>query len=237
MTLISLRTLLIPVVGLTGILFAYLFVGSLETVTSLTSEDHLVENLTVVAFLFGAGAAAFALWHRVHVLFSTLWLVLCIIFVGEETSWFQRTIGYNVPAIEQRNSQNEFNFHNLDFLHGSDSRSFISDDGELRFGWKRFLSSQSLFRIGFLGYFLVLPLALLLVPWGRRLATHLNMPKYELWHLVTFWSLIVLTIPMTLMIDPERRLAVAESRELLYALTIALYVASFSLRPRASVVT
>lgn len=223
------RLILISLSVLLGCLFAYLLVGEVEAVQSVTSEDQFVENLTVLAFLIGLISAVYALSKRRHVLVSSVWLVLCFVFVGEETSWFQRAIGYSVPVIEQRNSQKEFNFHNLDFIHGGETRAFISEDGTLRLGLKHLLTSQSIFRIGFLSYFLILPL-LLLLPIGQMLAKRLDMPKFELQHLVTFWGLIALTIPMTLLIDPDRKLAIAESRELIYALAIAVYIFGFAFK-------
>lgn len=85
--------------------------------------------------------------------FSIVWVVLLILFLGEETSWFQRIFNYSVPSIEGMNAQEEFNFHNLDIFQGG---SLLDSDA----GWRTLLKSQNLFRLGFFGYFLFLPLLL-----------------------------------------------------------------------------
>jgi len=212
-------------VAFLGALYLQVIVGEPAFVQKLTSEDHLIENLTVAAYLVGAITAGVALWKGNFRLAAAVWLVLCVIFVGEETSWFQRAIGYSVPAVEERNSQAEFNLHNLDFLHGSKERTFLDENGDIRFELKQFLTSQTLFRLGFISYFLLLPLFVLIPP-VRRLAERMGLPPFDWTHLAVCWLLIAVTIPMTLMVDGSRRLAVAECRELVYALTIALYAAS-----------
>ncbi len=222
------RSLLVTVVAFSAALLAQVLLGEPTFLQTLTSEDHLIENLTVLAYLIGVVVAVMALWHKRFRLFAGLWLVLCIFFAGEETSWFQRIIGYNVPVVEQSNSQSEFNIHNLDFMHGNKDRAFISADEKVRFGWRHLLRSQSLFRVGFFGYFLILPL-MLLVPWGRRIAQRIGLPGFDWTALAVTWELIAITIPMTLLVELERRLAIAECRELVYALTIVFYITGFGI--------
>ncbi|MEL7543727.1 MAG: hypothetical protein AAGJ70_08125 [Pseudomonadota bacterium] len=221
------RSLLVLVSAFFLALLMQIVKGETDFVRTLTSEDHLIENLAVVAFLIAIVLAGYAVVAGHYRLVAGLWFVLCIAFVGEETSWFQRAIGYSVPFVEQRNSQAEFNLHNLDIIHGSDKRTFVSPDGSVSFAWQKLLTSQTLFRIGFAVYFFVLPL-LMLIPVFRRWLTWLGLPPFDRVMLAVMWGLIALTIPLTLMLAPPLRLPVAECRELIYALTIAFYVAGLA---------
>ena len=62
---------------------------------------------------------------------AIVWLVLCVLFLGEEVSWFQRVFGYSVPAVEAINSQGEFNLHNI----GNGER--FLEGGEFRFAFEK----------------------------------------------------------------------------------------------------
>ncbi|MEO0620464.1 MAG: hypothetical protein AAFZ01_14445 [Pseudomonadota bacterium] len=227
------RSLLVLVSAFFLALLMQIVKGETSFVRTLTSEDHLIENLAVVAFLIAIVLAACAMMAGKHRLLMGLWFLLCIAFVGEETSWFQRAIGYSVPFVEQRNSQAEFNLHNLDIIHGSDARTFISPDGSVSFAWQKLLTSQTLFRIGFATYFFILPV-LMLVPRVRRWLTSFGFPPFDGVMLAVMWTLIALTVPLTLMLSPALRLPIAECRELLYALTIAFYVAGLASTQRVA---
>ncbi|MEL6289949.1 MAG: hypothetical protein AAFQ42_04510 [Pseudomonadota bacterium] len=217
--------MLVAAAVFTVTLLAQVTVGDLTFVQTLTSEDHLIENLSVVAFAVGLVCCVVALSRRRYRLTAGLWAVLCLLFIGEETSWFQRLLNYEVPAVEAINSQGEFNLHNLDILHGGRGRTLIGEDGALAMDPARLLSSQSLFRIGFFGYFLIIPL-LLFVPAFARLARRIGLPPFDLRMLALLGLLIVATVVLTLMVAPDRRLAVAECREFLFALTIAFYAST-----------
>ena len=103
-------------------------------------EDGLVETLSAVFWLGGMACAAIAIRRGSFVRFACLWLLLCLVCPGEETSWFQRYLHYSVPAVEQASNQAEFNLHNLAVLPGS--------------------VAQQLFMAGMFVYFLVIPGAL-----------------------------------------------------------------------------
>jgi len=87
--------------------------------TWLHGEFGLVENLTVIFLLLGV-FSALKLWTlRTSVeskLFGPFALVMalgCFFFAGEEASWGQHWIGFEVPdVIADRNEQGEFNIHN-----------------------------------------------------------------------------------------------------------------------------
>lgn len=83
-------------------------------------EDALIEWLTVVALLFGAGLCFYRFYllravKKKFFLFATFVLGLLFIFgAGEEISWGQRLLGIHSPEFFiNHNTQYEMNFHNL----------------------------------------------------------------------------------------------------------------------------
>lgn len=87
--------------------------------TWMRGELGLVENLTVAALVVAAVHAALLFSKRRHVrsrLFGPFALAMaagCTFFAGEELSWGQHWLGFEVPQkIAERNDQGEFNLHN-----------------------------------------------------------------------------------------------------------------------------
>ena len=87
--------------------------------TWMHGEFGLVENLTVLFLVLGV-FSALKLWTlRTRVesrLFGPFALVMaagCFFFAGEEASWGQHWLGFEVPdVVAARNEQGEFNLHN-----------------------------------------------------------------------------------------------------------------------------
>ncbi len=87
--------------------------------TWMHGEFGMVENLTVLFLVLGV-FSSLKLWTlRAHVdsrLFGPFALVMaagCFFFAGEEASWGQHWIGFEVPdVVAARNDQGEFNIHN-----------------------------------------------------------------------------------------------------------------------------
>jgi hypothetical protein len=204
-------------VGIASILTIWL-VGP-DTANSLAKEDGVVETLSAIFWL---SASVFSLVIAIRVkskqkVMPIVWALLCFVFLGEETSWFQRTLNYSVPSIEQVSTQNEFNIHNLEILQNRDSDSFVS----------RLLLPQNIFRIGFFGYFLFLPI-LLILPKLKVIASDIGFVKLDLEYLVIF--IIVFSLSFALMFLPHddlARRAITETREMLYALFVLIYVIAF----------
>lgn len=200
-------------VGLGSIVMA--FVLRFECLLAVTREHGIIENtsafLYVACFIFCfasllRGNRSVAIW---------LWLVLSILFLGEETSWFQSFLGYSVPAVESLNSQGEFNIHNLAFFQGG---SLL--DGQ--FHWTSLLKSQNLFRLGFYGYFLVLPVLSLPKSMNKILE---SLGYFSPGVLFSISVLVVFSFSLlsAFFSPPELNSPLAEIRELLYAFYIALY--------------
>ena len=140
------------------LLLATTYLADPQFVGRITAEDALAENVSALFYAGGLAVSLYALYMGRAVWLAGLWAVLCLLFLGEETSWFQRFFGYSVPYVEARSTQSEFNLHNFDFF-GHGKGRFLDADGNIQFTHESILSTQNLFRAGFFGYFLVLPLS------------------------------------------------------------------------------
>lgn len=83
-------------------------------------EDGLVENLTVLFLVAGAGIAIWRglkSWKEGRKMVTVTWLVLAFLFLfaaGEEISWGQRIFNIETPDFfMEKNLQKETNLHNL----------------------------------------------------------------------------------------------------------------------------
>jgi len=218
----NLNHLILFVFGM--LLFTAVMFGDPTRVRALAIEDGVIENATALLYLAGAVACVNALFRGQTRLFVPIWLVLCIVFLGEETSWFQRLLGYSVPEVEAINSQREFNLHNIYFWHDI---KLIDGDGRLYFDMKRLPGSQTLFRLGFLIYFLAIPIVIALIPPLGRFADRLGYPKMGAGFLIAVWAVIITSIIYTLNSVPLARHPIAEVREMFYALVICLHTFGF----------
>lgn len=203
----------------------YLWPGDL-TGTRFT-ESGPIELITAFAYAFAASAAAIAAaradspfrWYLI------MWMVLCVVFFGEETSWLQHMIGYETPAeIAALNAQSEFNLHNLNVLYSVG----VFDDP---LNWRLLYQSHNLFRMGFIAYFLILPV-LAYLAWSGRLIDKFAFPYPGLRFLATFWPSIVISHILIVSSTHPLRAAMSETLELIYALAIAGFVVMASLKSR-----
>lgn len=116
---IVIKRALIPISVLLGIVsILFIWFGEPDNVSALTREDGVVENLSAIFYMVGLFVSFISIFKAERILFPILWAALCFVFLGEETSWFQRIFHYSVPEVEQINAQNEFNLHNLDMFQG-----------------------------------------------------------------------------------------------------------------------
>ena len=157
-----------------------------------------------------------AIFKVERILLPIFWAILCIVFLGEETSWFQRLFHYSVPEVEQINVQNEFNLHNLKMFHGG---SLTKSD----IGLSDFFTSQNLFRFGFFGYFLAIPL-LMYIPKCKGLLLKAGYKKPDTGFTFGLLLVFVLSFIPALYSPSDIKSALAETREMLYAFFIMLYV-------------
>jgi hypothetical protein len=90
---------------------------------------------------------------------------------GEEVSWGQRLLKFQVPDIVlEENLQNEFNIHNLKIFHPRDA------DGNFKSGLNGWLTIERLFSLFWLGFCVITPLAYHYIAPLRRLISALNLP-------------------------------------------------------------
>jgi len=204
-------------------LFATLLFGDPEAVAIIARQEGLIEDLTALFYFFGAAASLIAIYHRKFVIVAGLWLALCILFLGEETSWFQRFFNYHVLAVENISGQKEFNLHNLNFW---DWQEFIGEDGRFRFSFGKLLGAQAIFRIGFFSYFLALPL-LLLNSRIARFAARFEIPPMPAGFLAAIWTVVIASFILTLNTEGPLRDMISETREFFYAIVIFLYTLLF----------
>ena len=91
---------------------------SFNWVLTLTEEDKWLEVIHALGYLVGALVSAAGVFLlSAKKVFFLIWLVLSVLFLGEETSWGQRIFNYEVASVQAHSLQNEFNLHNLYFLN------------------------------------------------------------------------------------------------------------------------
>lgn len=189
----------------------------------IEGEFGAVETISALAYPVGAFFAV-KLARRTHGLHRAhwiMWTVLCVLFFGEETSWLQHWIGYATPrSVEALSTQEEFNLHNLIWF---DQRDEIVG---ARPTWRLLLSAQLLFYAGFTTYFLLLPLVMRLRSVGR-LGQRLGIPRIRTSFLAAVWLPVAASVALTLVYayDGGRKKLIAETREMFFAIAIALFIA------------
>lgn len=221
---------------LTGIcigILLFMYFGPPDTVLSLVHEDGLIEYSSALFYLITSVFCFYQLFKKPkrHKLFIGLWAVLCIIFMGEEVSWFQRVLNYDVPMIESVNKQSEFNLHNLYSLWAGDSKQLVEEmisEGKYENLFKLIFHSHNLFRIGFYGYFLILPLLYFWAP-VRKILNKLEYPKPDLILSISYMLILILSFYLQWLAPASgiSQKALIETREMFYAFFILFYVLTY----------
>lgn len=213
--------------GLAAAVLAVFLAGGQAT-KAVWWKNGPVEVLSALGYLVGlvlatAGCARTSGPGRWHL---AIWAAICFMCFGEETSWLQNLLGYATPGFIARHSaQGEFNLHNLDVFQGG-AFAGAAGDGSLP---GRLLKSQHLFQLGFLTYFLVLPLMVCAAA-IRRLAVRLSVPYPDWQFVLCAWIPIGFSGALTLFSSADTKVAIAELREMCYAATIAGFVALLVVR-------
>ena len=205
-----------------GCFLVWSFFYDVAFVGHVTNEDSYVENLTALFYVLGCALCIGAVFKNRFYFLPLMWFVLCFFFLGEEVSWFQRVFDYSVPAVEEMNSQGEFNFHNLNVIQSNNLF-----DGDRSFDWKKELfTAQNLFRLGFFGYFFVMPLFLMMFNVGfiSRFMAKVNYHRPDALFVFGVFGLFLLSFIVIFLLDAVRKPMIAEIREMLYAFFISLYL-------------
>lgn len=193
--------------------------GGPEVGEAIAREDQLIEYGTALFFFLGTVVAGYALVAGKHRAWAAFWMVFCFVCMGEEVSWFQRVIGFSVPAVESYSGQSEFNLHNLRLFRGG---RIVGSDGGFNLSLDALLNSQNLFRLGFVTWFLVLP-AVTALPAPRRIAERFDYVRPSLMLLAPFWLVLAFGAALTLGTSPPIKNYVAEATEFGYAAMAFVY--------------
>lgn len=157
---------------LTFFLISYALYFGLERETALrfATEDHLFETGSALLFVITSIFFGRSYLGTKNVYF--LLLTFAFVFAaGEEISWGQRFLGFKTPEIiQQRNQQNEFNFHNLDIFHPQD------EAGASKSGFSKLLTIDFLYNLFWFSWCIVLPIACYYVDFIRRITSKIKLP-------------------------------------------------------------
>lgn len=203
----------------------YLRLGDIDRILHISREDGLVEYATALFYFIGFIVGIYSIKARkkyaLPISVPIIWTFLCFFFLGEEVSWFQRIFNYSVSSVEAVSKQGEFNLHNLMiFSEGA----FISEGKINKMTISEMLfSSQNLFRLGFFSYFLIIPVLCL----NKKIKAILQKMGYlkPSWTAVGIVFIVFLFSFLLAVLSPvEFKPPIAESREMLYALFILIYV-------------
>ena len=138
-------------------------------------------------------------------------------------SWFQRYLDYSVPVVENINAQSEFNIHNLNMMQGG---QLIDEQGHFQVNFQKIFTSQSLFRMGLFVYFLILPITFLNRN-AKSFMVRIGYPNPPALFIIAMWATIALSFIFASFSNLPIKNALAETREMLYAFFIFLYVFTF----------
>ena len=174
-------------VGIALLCVAYLGL-SLDgsSVDWLVKEDGLVEWVGAIGLLIGGLSflAAFLAARRTRPAYMApigVWALLLValaffFFCGEEISWGQRVFGWGTPeSIGGVNAQDETTFHNVNFLQGG------------------MFDGDRLFRVAWIGFFVLVPLGCWAWPRLRRLLDPL-VPVVPAWLALLFLASWVIAL-------------------------------------------
>ena len=203
----------------------YIRYGDLENTSFLTKEDGLIENLSALFYLMGFFISLISISRNERILLPIVWAALCLLFLGEETSWFQRVFHYSVSFIEQRSDQGEFNLHNLKILNSSPLEN-LSGEFDLKILLNVLINPQILFQIGFFCYFVIIPL-LLHFSKINTLMSSIGYKKTDTGFIFIILVVIGLSFFLQLNCSSDIKHNMGEIREMFYAYFIMIYIISY----------
>ena len=189
----------------------------------LWGEQGVIEVCTALLYFFSIIIAILGIIRKNKKLnyFFYGWLVLCVAFLGEETSWFQHILGFETPkSVAEVNQQEEFNLHNLKWFHQT-----ITPDGSKPaiLSTDFLLKAQNLFRFGFFTYFLLIP-GLCFFQWGKNLLNRFSFPCFHSSLFIYIWVPIIFSFALAAFSIGAYKSTISETRELYYALSIFTYL-------------
>jgi hypothetical protein len=142
---------------------------------SLTKEDGFYEYLGALFFLLAAVVFLFTfLKAKNRNVFYLLFALAFLFAAGEEISWGQRILNFDTPStIGAINAQDEFNFHNLNFIqHEEGLGSSLKD---------MLLNLNRFFILFWMTYCILIPIANRYSTKLRALFSRMRLPIISIW--------------------------------------------------------
>jgi len=206
-------------------LYGLSLIVDLDLAIKLNREDGLVENLSALAF-FTTAIIFFILFIRTRHLINLLFALVFIFGAGEEISWGQRLLNFEVPeALNEINAQDEFNIHNLNVFNS------VDDDGAKQ-GISRFLGFNTLFFLFCLFYGILLPAFFMKLGFVRKIVERIHLPVpplilgiFFLLNYLIFKSISLLYVPDESFLQFSS--VIDESKELGWAIIFLLITITF----------
>ena len=134
------------------------------------TEDGFFEYLTAIFFLIASGffLSTFRVYQNIFFLLLTL---IFFFGFGEEISWGQRILGFSTPAtLANINVQKEFTFHNIELFNAVDLNQ------QSKNGFSNLITVNTLFKVFWFGYGIILPLAYILNETITTIVNKLKIP-------------------------------------------------------------
>lgn len=186
-----------------------------------TSEDRWLEVLQALGYFSAFFLCLIGVFTSAKRIFFCIWLVLTLLFLGEEINWGQRIFDFEVEFVERNNIGNEFNIHNL--------KLFNSGDFEAGKGVKNHVNSlfdiQFVFQMCFFLYFCFLPTVAFV---SQRFENIMSRTQYigpSIGLAAVSTALFVLSyIAVALVSGESYKNALIEIRETVFSLVIASYL-------------
>ncbi len=140
-----------------------------DVVVGINWEDGFFENLTAIA-LFLSAMAFLVLFFRTRKVIHLLFVVVFIFGAGEEISWGERILDFEVPqSIADNNTQHEFNVHNLKVFSSFDSNG-------IKPGLSRYITVSALYLLFCFFYGIVLPALQMRIGFIRKIVERIHLP-------------------------------------------------------------
>jgi hypothetical protein len=207
------------------IILVLLYQGNKTVVNNLIEEDGLIENLSALFWLEASIICFYriATYSQRNKFLLYFWGIFCLLCFGEEISWGQRIFLYTVHSVQSISAQNEFNMHNINILSAPlGMSSFIKHGSNIT--WKGFLNAQNLFYLGFVIYFLLIPLVNKFKK-VKLLKHKLHYQTPSFYFLISIWPIIILSFILSLYSEKFR--AMIEIREMFMAFVVLFYVSFY----------
>ena len=149
--------------------YMIMLLGS-DSIAALTREDGYVETFGALCFLVTAVAFLMSFRAR-HNVFYLLFGLLFLFGFLEEISYGQRLFGFATPSFFlQHNVQQEFNIHNLEWLHGGEEAGASTGYAD------KALNMDRLFSAFWFSYCVLAPVLCYVSVTASRMAKRIRLP-------------------------------------------------------------